>query len=766
MILTLAAVGLLAPFGAVAPAYAQSGSSLTGTVLSEERVAVARAIVTVSGNGVRLIRRTDERGRFAFEALPVGTYRVSAAAATGNAYATVDLPSAGVDVTLRLLKTVGNTSAVAVPVTRGSGTDVVLNQTSISHSPAYASLPDLLLQLPGAARGANGVVHINGDHGDINYVVDGVPIPQALNREIGSEIDPADISFMDVLEGAYPAQYGGRFAAVVNIDTKAASGPSALSGYVSGGSYASYDSDFDYHTPLGKGSLVLAVRQERTSRALDPPTFTAVHDAGSDLNQFARYAIPLGNDFLLASVSHSYQTFAIPNDVEGGEPAATDDNEMQDDTFANVQYHHTLRSNGAITYGIAFKRSRIRDTNDPSNDFAYGEAINVSSGGSPSDCASGIVSACAYSLFSDRTARDLILNVDSGVRSQHHAVRYGAAYDATQVAKVYAVTLQPQNFISAAAATVVDSAPNIAHSENAYLQDSWQMGLLWRVDYGVRLDAFQINSSQFARGFSQASPRVKITRVYGSHADFYVYAGRFFTPFSFENVSPAAAQQLNAPLQPGVAQFDLKPQRDTDVEVGGSMPLAAGQLGIRFIQKSAVDLIDDTQVGVTALHQDINYARGNISSQSAYYQQPLRRSGRVYLSLTHTRSVNKGCETQLLAPCFGAPDDWTPADHDQRWDASGGITVNDARGGWLTIQGKYGSGLSSAYCLPVDEGCKVPPHTTFDLQKGVALSNNMILTLGVHNIFNDRYRITYLNAQGNHYDAGRTFSMGLRFANK
>ncbi len=82
----------------------------------------------------------------------------------------------------------------------------------------------MLLQLPGAARGANGVVHINGDHGDINYIVDGVQIPQELNRTIGTEFDPNDIAFVETLQGAYPAQYGERFASVININTRNGSG--------------------------------------------------------------------------------------------------------------------------------------------------------------------------------------------------------------------------------------------------------------------------------------------------------------------------------------------------------------------------------------------------------------------------------------------------------------------------------------------------------------------------------------------------------------
>jgi hypothetical protein len=49
--------------------------------------------------------------------------------------------------------------------------------------------------------------------------------------------------------------------------------------------------------------------------------------------------------------------------------------------------------------------------------------------------------------------------------------------------------------------------------------------------------------------------------------------GRFFEPFSFENVSPEAAYLLNLPLQRTEAQFDLKPERDTQLELGGHIPV-------------------------------------------------------------------------------------------------------------------------------------------------------------------------------------------------
>lgn len=155
--------------------------------------------------------------------------------------------------------------------------------------------------------------------------------------------------------------------------------------------------------------------------------------------------------------------------------------------------------------------------------------------------------------------------------------------------------------------------------------------------------------------------------------------GRFFEPFSFENVDPGNAQLLNLPLQPVLAQFDLKPERDTQLELGGHLPVGSGSLGFRVWQKNANDLIDDTQVGVTLLHQDINYTLGRLSQEVFDYVLPLQNGGRAYVNVAHTVSLNKGCETQLLAPCFGSPTDFTPADHDQSYSLTGGVLFNQRK---------------------------------------------------------------------------------------
>ena len=54
------------------------------------------------------------------------------------------------------------------------------------------------------------------------------PLPQELNRDIGGEINLNDLSFVDLIEGAYPAQYGLRFGSVFNMATRAGTGPPGL----------------------------------------------------------------------------------------------------------------------------------------------------------------------------------------------------------------------------------------------------------------------------------------------------------------------------------------------------------------------------------------------------------------------------------------------------------------------------------------------------------------------------------------------------------
>ena len=766
------AVGLAFLAGAAHPASAQAATSITGTVTSAGKP-VPATTVTLTGNNLTLRTPTSAQGTFRFNALGIGTYTVSVPGPAGAVTTVVDLTSAGAAVTLDTapIKRIGSVTVNRAPVSRASGTDTVITSAQLEHGATVNSLPDILSQIPTAARGSNGQIHINGDHNGVNYLIDGVQIPEGLNRVLGNEIDPADIGFAEILEGAYPAQYGDKFAAVVDISTKSKTGPPGASLDLRGGSYDLYESVVSAHTPVGAGgSLYVGARMFRDARALDPPVSDAVHDGGSDASQFLRFSLPVhGLDTLTLDLTHSLQTFQLPPDTSNGTPAATDDNEVQDDAYASLIYRHAIGQNGVLSFGPSYKRSRILDTNDPQNDL-----VGQIAGPSAGPCSD--FSDCSFlSVFADRTDVNARFNADYVLQTGSHAIRAGGIYGAETLQKNYRVTVpatSPDGSLLTPF-TVVDDAPSVSHSEEFYLQDGWQMSPRWRADYGVRADAFQLFSTDFHNGFAQISPRFKLTRQFGPRANVYAYYGRLFVPFSLESVSPAASAALfGQNLQPG-ATNDLKPQRDSLYELGGHLPIGNGDLGLRISHKVSTDWLDDTQVGATNLHQDINFPRGLVDSQNLYYNHPLARGGRYYASFTHALALNSlNCETQLLQNCAaGGPPggDFTQADHDQHYDASAGVLLNDAHNGWFSLEAEYGSGLSrgdTTLCPPFPLGdavnCKVPPHLTFDVAKGVAVGAHAQLALAVRNLLDDRYAIVIDSSlQGTHYARPRSVELRL-----
>jgi outer membrane receptor protein involved in Fe transport len=49
------------------------------------------------------------------------------------------------------------------------------------------------------------------------------------------------------------------------------------------------------------------------------------------------------------------------------------------------------------------------------------------------------------------------------------------------------------------------------------------------------------------------------------------------------------------------------------------------------------------------------------------------------------------------------------------------------------------------------------------VEEGLPISPKAAMTFDIQNILNDRYYVTLLNAQGNHFGPGRAYNMGVRF---
>jgi hypothetical protein len=77
-----------------------------------------------------------------------------------------------------------------------------------------SSFQQVLLHAPGVAQDEFGEVHVRGDHGDVQYRVNGVLLPEGLNG-FGQEIDPHLINSVSLITGTLPAQFGDRTAGII-----------------------------------------------------------------------------------------------------------------------------------------------------------------------------------------------------------------------------------------------------------------------------------------------------------------------------------------------------------------------------------------------------------------------------------------------------------------------------------------------------------------------------------------------------------------------
>ncbi len=112
------------------------------------------------------------------------------------------------------------------------------SRTAIQNTPQGENAPlnQVLLRAPGVVQDGFGQIHVRGDHGSLQYRLDGVQLPEGLSL-FSQILSPRFANSLSLLTGALPAQYGLRTAGVVDIGVKSGTtNPGAEASFM-GGSY-------------------------------------------------------------------------------------------------------------------------------------------------------------------------------------------------------------------------------------------------------------------------------------------------------------------------------------------------------------------------------------------------------------------------------------------------------------------------------------------------------------------------------------------------
>ncbi|MGA3026080.1 MAG: TonB-dependent receptor [Bryobacteraceae bacterium] len=349
---------------------AQSGNSGTirGTVLDPSGAVIKGANVEIHNPVSHYSRsvRTDDQGSFEFRNVPFNNYHVQTGALSFQAnQQDVDVRSP-VPVELKIGLEIG-AETTTVEVTEASD---LLETVPSTHTDIDRELFDKLplenqssslsslvtLATPGISADSNGLFHGFGDHASNSFSLDGQPITDQQSKVFSNQIPLDAVQSMEVFEGAPPAEYGDKTSTVIVVTTRSGLGVTQPRGDVTAsyGSFGTTNEGFDLSYGGNKLGNFISANGLDTSRFLDGPEFTVMHDKGNEENLFDRVDYkPTDLDTISVNLGFTRSWFQTPNSFDA---------ETADAWSGLVVNNGGLGPNG-LPVGPTDQRSQIRTFN-------------------------------------------------------------------------------------------------------------------------------------------------------------------------------------------------------------------------------------------------------------------------------------------------------------------------------------------------------------------------------------------------------------------
>jgi hypothetical protein len=310
--------------------YAQSAGnsgSIYGAVTDASGAAVAGATVSVENpvSGYVRATKTDATGHYQFTNLPLNPYHVSITAhgfnvgtqeADVRSFVPIALTTslkAGAtitEITVEAGDLIESDSTMHTDVDRGLFNKLPLE----SQSSSLSSL--VTLASPGIAADSNGLFHGLGDHASNSFSIDGQPITDQQSKVFSNQLPSNSVQSLEVIDGAPPAEYGGKTSVVIQVTTRSGQGVATPTGSValSYGTFGSATSSIDLSYGGKSWGNFIEVDGLNTGRFLDPPEFAVFHDKGNELNVFDRIDRQLSTaDSVHLNLGLSRSWFQTPN---------------------------------------------------------------------------------------------------------------------------------------------------------------------------------------------------------------------------------------------------------------------------------------------------------------------------------------------------------------------------------------------------------------------------------------------------------------------
>jgi len=320
---------------------------------------------------------TSADGRFETASVPVGAYQVTVTHEGFAPSAQEVVVGSGSAPVLHFQLAIGTTHQT-VNVEEGGlavSPEVMTPSTLISRreiqSTPGANLSNSLSMITDYVPGAwvtHDQLHVRGGH-QVTWAIDGVPIPNTnIASNVGPQIDPKDVDYLEAQRGGYSSDYGDRTYGVFNVIPRTGferNNEGEL--YTTFGTFHQTNNQVNAGSHTEKFAYYASLNGNRSDYGLQTPGPDVLHDRVWGLGGMGTliYNPDANNQFRFVT-SLRRDDYQIPNDPDT-EAAGIRDVERERDALASFSWAHTFRPGFLLTVSPFYHYNRANYDGDPND---------------------------------------------------------------------------------------------------------------------------------------------------------------------------------------------------------------------------------------------------------------------------------------------------------------------------------------------------------------------------------------------------------------
>ena len=716
--------------------------SARGVIHDPQHRPLPGATVTLKArnSGFTKTLSSDNHGEFVVASVPIGDYTITVSSQGFQQVSQAIIVESDTSPVLHLqlgmerVKEYVSVSASAVQTTVDSDTPTtLLSRVDIQQTPGADRTNglEMITDYVPATYVTHDMLHMMGGH-QVNWLIDGVPIPNTnIATNLGPQILPRDIDYLEVYSGSYDADYGDRTYGIFNVLPRTGFERERECDLVlTAGNFYQTDNQLSCGDHTQRSAYYVSVNGNRSDYGLQTPVPQVVNDAENGFGGFTTfmYNPSATNQFrLAASLRRDYYRIPIdpnPNSAGNGvySSSGLHDAEVEPDGYITISWVHEFNPYALLTVSPFFHYNGA-DYNGAPNDYPVTSTVQQNAN----------YAGAQVALGSNYKNNDLQAGLYSFYQHQYN---------------YYA------NLFKDGTSNVSPSSVSVNGGVvSGFLNDKYKVTPWLTLIAGLRETQFDSTTLAEHATDPRLGGAIQIPRVNIVFSGFYGYYYQA-PPLS----TPCDVQVSQCPLQTlangqGFTFSALHGERDIQWQYGVTIPYRNWSLSANNYETRAKNWLDHNNIGESNIFWPITWAYAQIQGWSLTLRSPnVFNHGQFHLAYANqiaqaTSPITGGliCPTPVTDACPFSPDNLppglAPVDHDQRNTLNVGFNGSLPKQITASTNVYYGSGFTNGLPGVQYPGAYLPGHTTFDIAVGKTFAEKYTVSVNSVNVANRRVQL-------------------------